>query len=983
MLRRAIPITLVSALGLAAMAPAASAGQTSYTDTSVTGTWTVPAGIEVVQVALQGARGGNGLATGTSSAGTGGLGALIKASLTVTAGEVLDIGLGTPGDDATGSAGGNDGGVSGLGLGSGGAGGDGGFNAYFGGGGGGASAIRIGGSVVLIAAGGGGGGSANDDGAQSPASGGAGGNSGSGVVPLTGSTSRNGSPGGPGSGPSHAEGGGGGTGSAGGAAGDAGSTGGSAGSLYNGGNGGSNLCDGGGGGAGYYGGGGGGGGTDPTENGCGGGGAGSSFMDGTRTSGNYIESNSPVSDAGSAQINYIDFTTTTLATATVGSSYSQSIVATFGAATSPDTWSVTPALPTGLTLNTSTGEITGTPTATSSATYTVTAEVTSVGTVARSTKDFTLTVVAGTPTVSSINPSSGPVAGSTSIQINGSNLGSMTSVTFGGTPATITATTASQLTVTLPTGYGTVDVVVSDGTTSVTAASAFTYDSPTISGVSPTSGPVTGSTSIDVDGTNLLYVNSVTVGGNAATITNVTDSRVTAVVPAFATAGAKNVVVTDQGARSATATGAFTYTAVAPGAPTSASAVAGDTTATVTFSAPASDGGASITSYTVTANPGGATGTGASSPITVTGLMNGVAYTFTVTATNTAGTGNPSGSTSAVTPKAAQTITFGDPGAQVFGTSPTLTATSDSGLTPTFTSSTPAVCTVTTSGTLTFVSAGTCTITAAQSGDSSYLPATDITHSFAVNPVVPGAPTSVAAVAGNAAATVTFTAPASNGGSSITGYTVTASPGGATATGSASPISVTGLTNGVAYTFTVTATNVAGVGVASASSASVTPAASGGGGGNSGGGGSTPITPPTDPQAPSPGAVEPTGSPDPQQAKRPDPEAPTIPDLALPTRIKPKGRTVLIPYRLYTDQGVAVKARATIRIVPKYRSASTGVSPKRPPARIVTKKSGRIVVVAKGRSPFVVRLVLRAPSTTGGPAYSTRHVWRVPAAKPR
>jgi hypothetical protein len=88
---------------------------------------------------------------------------------------------------------------------------------------------------------------------------------------------------------------------------------------------------------------------------------------------------------------------------------------------------------------------------------------------------------------------------------------------------------------------------------------------------------------------------------------------------------------------------------------------------------------------------------------------------------------------------------------------------------------------------------------------------------------VPGAPTIGTATAGNAQATVTFTAPVSNGGSPITGYTVTSSPGGITRTGSASPITVTGLTNGTTYTFTVTATNANGTGPASAPSNSVIP----------------------------------------------------------------------------------------------------------------------------------------------------------------
>jgi hypothetical protein len=90
----------------------------------------------------------------------------------------------------------------------------------------------------------------------------------------------------------------------------------------------------------------------------------------------------------------------------------------------------------------------------------------------------------------------------------------------------------------------------------------------------------------------------------------------------------------------------------------------------------------------------------------------------------------------------------------------------------------------------------------------------------------PGAPTSVSATAtGQSTATVSFTAPTSNGGSAITSYTVTSSPGGITATGSTSPISVTGLSASTAYTFTVTASNAAATSVASAASTSVTTSA--------------------------------------------------------------------------------------------------------------------------------------------------------------
>ncbi|MGL5669626.1 MAG: beta strand repeat-containing protein, partial [Shewanella sp.] len=270
----------------------------------------------------------------------------------------------------------------------------------------------------------------------------------------------------------------------------------------------------------------------------------------------------------------------------------------------------------------------------------------------------------------------------------------------------------------------------------------------------------------------------------------------------------------------------FTVNAVVPGGPTIGTATAGDTQASISFTAPASIGGAAITGYTVTANPGGATGTGAGSPITVTGLTNGVSYTFTVTATNSAGTGSASAASNSITPASPQTITFANPGMQSFGTSPMLTATADSGLTVAFTSSTTSVCTVN-STTLTFVTAGSCTINADQPGNSAYLPASQVSRTFTVNPALPGAPTSVAAIAGDTQASVSFTDPVNTGGTSITGYTVSVSPPDVLpVNGVGSPIVVNGLTNGQAYTFTVRADNAAGTGPASVVSNSITPKAS-------------------------------------------------------------------------------------------------------------------------------------------------------------
>jgi hypothetical protein len=191
--------------------------------------------------------------------------------------------------------------------------------------------------------------------------------------------------------------------------------------------------------------------------------------------------------------------------------------------------------------------------------------------------------------------------------------------------------------------------------------------------------------------------------------------------------------------------------------------VAGDDQATVSFT-PASG---TVTSYTVTAAPGGVTATASAGPITVTGLPNGVAYTFTVTAYNQTENGVPSVPSNAVTPVGS-----------------------------------------------------------------------------------PGAPAAPVAVAGDGQASVSFSPPSYTGTSPIAYYTVTALPGGRSASGLGSPITVSGLDNGTAYTFAVSATSATGTGVASAPSDPVTPV---------GLERSHPDPPPTSPRPPLPVVTVPTG----------------------------------------------------------------------------------------------------------------------------
>ena len=94
-----------------------------------------------------------------------------------------------------------------------------------------------------------------------------------------------------------------------------------------------------------------------------------------------------------------------------------------------------------------------------------------------------------------------------------------------------------------------------------------------------------------------------------------------------------------------------------PGAPTATAATPGDGQVAVTWTAPSSTGGSAITGYTATASPGGVTCTAATTACTITGLTNGVTYTVSVAATNSAGTGPASTATTAAVPYPATVMT--------------------------------------------------------------------------------------------------------------------------------------------------------------------------------------------------------------------------------------------------------------------------------------------------------------------------------------
>lgn len=280
-----------------------------------------------------------------------------------------------------------------------------------------------------------------------------------------------------------------------------------------------------------------------------------------------------------------------------------------------------------------------------------------------------------------------------------------------------------------------------------------------------------------------------------------------------------------------------------PNAPMAAHATAGNGRATVSWTAPAFDGGSAITQYQVTATPGAEVADVAppNTSLTMTGLSNGTTYTFTVSAVNRAGAGTPSAASNRVTvgTPAAPTAAHAAPGVATTSTGAlkvSYTAGVSNGSTVTkFT----ATCTSSNGGVLKtgvhFGATATPIVVAGLSTKRSYTCSVRETNSrgtgaasvptAAVIVGAPAAPVAVHAVkVASGQLKVTFTAPAANG-AAITSYTVTCRSSNAgvtkTKTGAAGPLTVIGLTAGKTYACTVKATNSRGTGPSSSPSAAV------------------------------------------------------------------------------------------------------------------------------------------------------------------
>ena len=169
------------------------------------------------------------------------------------------------------------------------------------------------------------------------------------------------------------------------------------------------------------------------------------------------------------------------------------------------------------------------------------------------------------PTISSISPSTGSTAGGTSVSITGTNLTGASAVKFGSNNASsYTVNSSISITATSPAGSGTVDVTATTvgGTSATSGSDQFTYSvaAPTVTLVSPNSGPTAGGTSVSITGTNFSSVSNVKFGStSAASYTVNSTTSITATSPA----GTGAVDITVVAAAGTSATGSpdqFTYT---------------------------------------------------------------------------------------------------------------------------------------------------------------------------------------------------------------------------------------------------------------------------------------------------------------------------------------------------------------------------------------------------------------------------------------
>ena len=406
--------------------------------------------------------------------------------------------------------------------------------------------------------------------------------------------------------------------------------------------------------------------------------------------------------------------------------------------------------------------------------------------------------------------------------------------------------------------------------TGLTAGTAYQFT------VTPSGGGDTEATSLHsatytpANSTALATPTAVTAGSGRITVSFVADGVATGYLVQGTPSGTcqvSNTTTAPTGAQSCTISGltngtSYTFTVV-PNLGSSTSTISASSTAVVASSSLATpttgnagtgaikvsfvaDGTATL--YTVTSSPAGGScfiintttpPTGAQS-CTVTGLTNGVSYTFTVTPSGNGTTSTVSAPSTALTagtsPLATPTVAWSASGAVVVSFTPdgiasTYTVTSSpDGLTCTVVNSTtppagPQHCTVSglTNGTL-----YTFTVTPTGNGTASLVSLASAP--FLVTALsTPSVPTAVTGVGTPTTIAISWTAPASTGGSAITGYVVTGTEGNVTVScgtvaGTVTTCTLTGLIPSTTYALSVTAVNAQGQSPVATGSAATTAA---------------------------------------------------------------------------------------------------------------------------------------------------------------
>ncbi len=169
----------------------------------------------------------------------------------------------------------------------------------------------------------------------------------------------------------------------------------------------------------------------------------------------------------------------------------------------------------------------------------------------------------GPPVVSSVSPTSGPLAGGTALTITGSNFLAAATATVGGAAcASLVVVNATTITCNSPAhAAGNVDVVVTNSDNqSGTLTGGFTYNvAPVISSVAPPAGPLAGGMTITLSGSSFLAGATVTVGGGNCTSVNVISSNSISCVTPPHGVGSVNVSLINPDGQSTSLTNSYTY----------------------------------------------------------------------------------------------------------------------------------------------------------------------------------------------------------------------------------------------------------------------------------------------------------------------------------------------------------------------------------------------------------------------------------------